>query len=301
MLRTLQIAVGLIALAFNAAGITYFCLWFARTDWLFGHTQGPPAYIINAFWTASASIVGGVVWIAIAIYRRFRPTAEQKRASGKWLVVQVVVLVLLLIPTGLVVAVGLSKLPRARLRARTQHAESGAASVAELIEGLKSPDPYLRWKSADALAALGPRAKEAVPNLAAGLQDKDPNASWAAAKALAAIGPDAEPAIPALVAAVKRGAGLPSGVGRNESILPWLASEALAAIGPPAVPALVELLAHDDPYVRRRAANALGSMGPQAKDAVPSLAKAAEDADQDVSNAARRALERIEGKPAAPR
>ena len=164
----------------------------------------------------------------------------------------------------------------------------------ELIEGLKSPGYWFRWKSAEALGKLGRGAKTAAPALAEALEDSNETTRHTAAKALAAIGSEAEAAIPALVKAIKREQSKRSGTGSDTpSILSWLAGNALAQIGPASLPALITLLSHEDRYVRLSAVNAVGNMGPQAKDAIPALSEALNDEDELVRQWVSVALERI--------
>jgi HEAT repeat protein len=66
-------------------------------------------------------------------------------------------------------------------------------------------------------------------------------------------------------------------------------------IGLPAVPALVKALQDKEPGVRRSAAEVLGAMGLEAKDAVPALAEARRKDDVEaVRKAADEALQRIQ-------
>jgi hypothetical protein len=69
---------------------------------------------------------------------------------------------------------------------------------------------------------------------------------------------------------------------------------ALVNTGAPAVPALVVLLADQRPELRRWAASILGRMGADAIDAVDDLMRALEDADAEVRQRARAALDQID-------
>ncbi len=74
------------------------------------------------------------------------------------------------------------------------------------------------------------------------------------------------------------------------------AAIALGRIGPAAkeaVPALITALKDENKYVRRVAAEALGRIGRAAKQAVAALTKASEDEDKDVREAAEEALKQI--------
>lgn len=75
------------------------------------------------------------------------------------------------------------------------------------------------------------------------------------------------------------------------------AADALGRIGPAAVPGLIEALRSSDPTVRRKAADVLGRLGSDAKDATPDLVRLLDDPDESVRKAAARTLGRI-GPPA---
>ena len=72
------------------------------------------------------------------------------------------------------------------------------------------------------------------------------------------------------------------------------AGQALAKFGKKPVPQLIKQLKHKDVARRRRAAQALGVIGPNAKDAIPQLKEAIEDVDERVREYARDALKKIE-------
>ena len=73
-------------------------------------------------------------------------------------------------------------------------------AVAELARALADPVPYVRAAAADALGAIGPGSRSAVPALIERLKtDPGPNYVFdSAIYALGDIGPDAKDAIPAL-------------------------------------------------------------------------------------------------------
>jgi hypothetical protein len=122
-------------------------------------------------------------------------------------------------------------------------------AVPELIERLKDPDAEVRAKAAEAVWALGPKAKDAVPSLVPLLKDRSPgirlNAAGAggdrarrrvglpglrdllktatstsaqAATSLGKFGPESKPAVPALAEAAGRTRARKSGSRRP---MPW--------------------------------------------------------------------------------
>ncbi len=85
----------------------------------------------------------------------------------------------------------------------------GRPEVLRSIADLKSSKAEERWKAADQLAAMGPKAKSAVPALLEALKDPEPNGlvSISAAKALLAILPNHRDVVPALVDAMDHSKG----------------------------------------------------------------------------------------------
>ncbi|HVO13271.1 MAG TPA: HEAT repeat domain-containing protein [Vicinamibacteria bacterium] len=78
-------------------------------------------------------------------------------------------------------------------------------AVADLALALGDPDATLRLSVAMALQNLGAAAAPAVPALVRALEDRDPAVRQAAVRAIAAVGPGASAALPALTRALKRG------------------------------------------------------------------------------------------------
>ncbi len=67
------------------------------------------------------------------------------------------------------------------------------------------------------------------------------------------------------------------------------------------VSARIRQLKHRDPFVRRTAAMALGDLGPEGAEAIPSLCAALDDPDPDVRRQAANALGQIGAGAAVPR
>lgn len=125
--------------------------------------------------------------------------------------------------------------------------QAGSKTLEELIGELRSKKTQVRVAAADALGAMGARAKPAIPALVHALADEDFWAASAVTDALSAVGP---PAVPALIDAVQNG----QGVAQLRAVM------ALRGMGPaakPAIPALRKALQDKTPRVRDLAAQAL--------------------------------------------
>jgi HEAT repeat protein len=201
----------------------------------------------------------------------------------------------------------------------------GARAVPFLHRELRSLELARREHAADAAHAIGPGAKQLIPDLLASAistanSGQDP---YSEVFALAAMGPesigpltnmftnqnrwarirtgdafymtdyDAEPAVPALLIAL-------------EDADPGVRSEAAQALGhvhkrlDAVLPALLKNLKDPDASVRLGTADALGLLGPDAKSAVPALLEVwRSDPDRTVSPFAAFALKKIDPEAAA--
>jgi len=169
-----------------------------------------------------------------------------------------------------------------------------SAEVAGYISGrLLDEDLNIRYKAADVITQMGPKAKGAVPGIVKILESANANNGMLPAaknfkqdasskqtidlcvEALGAIGPGAADAVEVLNALLSY--GQPDT--RAHVIY------ALVNIGPVAaesIPAIIDNLTDSQGNVRKAAAYALGVFGPAAIDAVPSLIRLLSDADDGV-------------------
>jgi HEAT repeat protein len=81
--------------------------------------------------------------------------------------------------------------------------EEKAKAVPALVSALNNPKAVVRRLAADALAKIGPAAKDAVPALTGSLRDEDVEVRYRAIRALGNIGPAASSAVPGLIEALK--------------------------------------------------------------------------------------------------
>ncbi len=199
----------------------------------------------------------------------------------------------------------------------------GPAAVPRLIDALKYEK--LRGQVVYVLGKIGPAAAPATPALAKLIADKDDRVAHEAILALANIGPGAKDAVPALTAALEQGEkskahAMAYALGRigpaaaeaepvlfglldnSDRRLALVSAWALAHIGPASaevaektLPLLIAGLKGPTPLARRGAADALGSLGPAAKVAVPALQSAAHDKDPSVRAAVATAMALIGG------
>ncbi len=198
---------------------------------------------------------------------------------------------------------GLEDDPRARLTR-----EENAAVVAGLDAALGDADGGVREAACGALAGMGSAAAAALPAFLRALDDPEQKVRKLALWGLNGLGPAAGKAVPRLLRAVKEGSS-PDRVGAIQALgriaprsmepVPALidaladgepgkhAAEVLAWKGDSAVPALEKALKSGNPVVRRRAADALGSIGQSAAPvAGRGLLEALDDPEPDVRAAA---------------
>ncbi len=133
--------------------------------------------------------------------------------------------------------------------------------LAEWIAQTSHYVPELRREALQAIAALGPAAREAIPALVRSTRDENEQVRYWAVEALRRIGPSAREAASALVVALSDEAGPVRETARR----------ALEAIGPAAGPALLPALASTDAWLRANAAEALGTIGDARGPVVPAL------------------------------
>jgi HEAT repeat protein len=171
-------------------------------------------------------------------------------------------------------------------------AKEAVPALVEVVKSSKEPAHTARLNAIAALGKIGPAAKEAVATLIEATKDKQPlsAARLAAVASLGQIGPNAKSAVPTLIDLL----------GEEETKAGPLRLEAARAIGligseagEEAASALVAVVGNKKLGPARIVAiNALGGMGPAAKNAVAALKKASEE--NDLKAAAAGAIQKIE-------
>ncbi|MFO0905660.1 MAG: HEAT repeat domain-containing protein [Pirellulales bacterium] len=167
----------------------------------------------------------------------------------------------------------------------------GRAGVEQLTDMLRDRNHPVRIDAALSLGALGDAAKPAIPELRTALLDKRRDMRVPTCVALWKITQQADDLLPVLMEEVREGS------------LPWEAAQAFGEFGAaakPVVPQLIEGLGSATNTEQRATyLDALGAIGPAARSAEGAIRKYVDDEDEEVSQAAREALEKI-GAPAPP-
>ncbi len=193
----------------------------------------------------------------------------------------------------------------------------GLAAVEPLCDALGEDKAEVRLDAIKTIGLFGPLAKNAVPALRKAMKDDDHRIRAAAAEALGKMGIEAADAVPELLDALKDKkrevhrktanalvlltmAGVPDlleKVRKAESKEAWLApalqiNMAIKDANP--LSPLLKDLGHKEPQVRCKAALTLGSIGPAAQSAVPSLTRVLTDENVQVRLGAAMAIARIQ-------
>ena len=178
---------------------------------------------------------------------------------------------------------------------RIDAAESGA--LTNILNELKnSEDTGKRSSMVSQLGQVGPNAKGAIPFLLEMLADGDLQTWCGAATALRGVGADKSIILPPLSAKLKS----------NDETIGFNAAQQILALDP-GNPEAMALLINEikaGSLFSRAAIEALGRIGPAAKDAILVLRQAKSGSDRELARVAAGALRRIEkaqADPAQPR
>jgi HEAT repeat protein len=148
--------------------------------------------------------------------------------------------------------------------------QAAVASVHALLktEVLTDATEEVRSAGLNALSLLGPRTKTDVPALMTALRDELDDVRLGAARQLGEWGPDARDAIPALIPLTQYDAD--PRVRSEAAFALWRIDHRPSRV----VSALIASLLQPDEVARWIAADCLGEIGPDAREAVPALLEA---------------------------
>ncbi len=171
----------------------------------------------------------------------------------------------------------------------------GKDAVPSLISKLKDDDKFVRMAAVMAMATMGPKARDAVPALVIACRDEDGTVGMFARVALhQKVGPAPKACLPALIELVK-----PRKIPKKYGYPPdsvFYDTDVLLALGnmgpdaADAVPTIVGVLQSSNPSDRRCAVSVLGAIGAAA---VPSLEKLQTDSDAEIKKQATEAIKMI--------
>jgi len=177
----------------------------------------------------------------------------------------------------------------------------GTESIPILVKWLGETTNFydFRWRAAQVLGDMGPKAQPAVQALTQALKDPENLVRFTVARALGSIGSGANSAIPALIEALDENnlAPLTRSVdfGGDWQVCA-AAAEALGSIGAApgdVVPGLTQALESSHAETIASACRSLASFGAKAESAVPALLGLTQHEDSNVRAAALRALIKI--------
>jgi len=158
---------------------------------------------------------------------------------------------------------------------------AAASALPQVQSQLTHETPAIRAAAVTALGLIQADASESLPHLVRGLEDPDADVRHAAAEAVGRLGQAGRPATRPLVALLKN----------KED---WsVALDALRQVEADSVPDLIQALDNSEPSVRLYACEALGKLGPRAKDALPQLRNLEKDDYDFIRRQARDAVRRI--------
>ena len=164
--------------------------------------------------------------------------------------------------------------PSAALLALANIAPDSPHTQAALLTAMDDEDEWIRTIAMTGVARCCRGTPQVVAKFIACLQDEDPDTRWGAARALEAFGPDAVDAIPALIESLCDDRAGPDPDDNFALFAREAAAEALGTMGAlaeQAVPALMEAVENKVEFVEGGATIALGKIGDAAANVVPIL------------------------------
>ena len=126
-------------------------------------------------------------------------------------------------------------------------------TVTALSDAVQQDDPKVKVAAADALAALGPKAKSALPALLSQFAHEFP---WVRVSCQAAVGSMGKDAVPALIEKFQNSTGGPRV--RSAFVLGGIGADAK-----PAIPVIQEMMKNESPVIQERFSGILRQIDPQ--------------------------------------
>jgi HEAT repeat protein len=186
---------------------------------------------------------------------------------------------------------------RVREHVRAALASIGPAAVEPLCDALGEEKVEVRLDAIKTIALFGPQAKKAVPSLRHAMKDEDQRIRASAAEALGEMRTEGADAAPELLAALRDKSQRVHDKAANTLVLmtmdgvpdllekvraaerkgQWMAQGAVAPGGGNPLTPLIKDLSDKEPQVRIKAALTLGTLGAQARAALPALTRALSD------------------------
>ena len=304
--------------------LLFFAKYLWKTDWMFGHHQGPLQYEIASAYLAGIALVANIGWWigAIVSWTRVKPTAaaDDARPGMKRAIAGAIGMAILLLFTGLLALASGPDLPRAmaRLDRDVQHRVlQQPRPVRETAELVARADNPVRREMAMKMQSRYPDPADAstLPTLAKLLADNDSTVRRAAALSIYNL------AQSSYVNSVRPGAGPQPAATQDPEVLAHIAAAlndedamtrmhivrairthdflpppAFANTAKSAVPALVDATSKPQVEVRGMAVMILGAMGNNAAEAVPTLIAIVDNPDAGCIMPALQALGQIDAE-----
>jgi len=162
------------------------------------------------------------------------------------------------------------------------------SAVPDLADLLKEADKEVKPSILSTLARMGPDAKPVVAAIGSCLSTDDKETSLQGLAALAALGPDAKDAVGDIIALFVDEDLRPDNKLRLQAV------KTLGKIGKPAVPPLTKALSSPNRYMKVGVIQALGEIGPDAKEAIRAIQRLASSPDPEIQRAANVAARKIQ-------
>jgi len=166
--------------------------------------------------------------------------------------------------------------PSGKLTIGDSRTKVSSEAIAVLEEALYGDDDEIRWRAGHALGQFG---KESIPALEKALQSNDPKIRYSAGIGLRGVGPAS---LPALARALhhERDTVRTSAAAHLSSLAYewWKGTDRAVSVAPAVVqeliPLFIKALESDERHMAAAAAQGLGLMGPEAREAIPALIEA---------------------------